>query len=78
MFTAWAMRVYGCSGTMVIQLYFKIAEHQRYRWFFKNRPYNKRIPYANFWTQNLGPKLEIYAHLGTKIAITFSFFLFRG
>ena len=31
-----------------------------------------------FWTQNSGPKLENLGHLGTKIVIIFSFFLFRG
>ena len=31
-----------------------------------------------FWTQNSGPKLENLGHLGTKIAIIFSFFWFRG
>ena len=40
--------------------------------FFKNRLYKLRFLHTNFWTENSGPKLEIYAHLGTNIAITFS------
>ena len=33
-----------------------------YRWFFLfflNRPYKNKILHTSFWTQNLGPKLEI-------------------
>jgi hypothetical protein len=45
--------------------------------FSKNRPYKVRLLHTNFWTSNSGPKLEIWAHLGTKIAITFFFFFPR-
>jgi hypothetical protein len=39
---------------------------------FRKRPIQITNSSYNFWTQNLGPKLGIQAHLGTKIAITFS------
>ena len=68
------MQLPGCVLNLVLGLHASergIMGYQSYKWFFKNRSYELLFLHTKFWTQNLGPKIEIQAHLGTKIAITF-------